>query len=142
MHITFSEQHQNLIQIGRGIIDHAKENTPASIAALAQARVALSRAVQKHVKAELAMVDRNSAAAADPRLAATMSKYHDELLAWQSLLMTCNGKWPLKAINENPRGFIRDYRPIQQALEERVRWEEEFFYPYVLSTGHLAQSSV
>jgi hypothetical protein len=141
MQTSFSEQHAGLISIGKAIIAHARENSAASLAALAQARLTLSQAVQTHVQAEQALIRSDGGNPRDEASVAVVRKYHDELLAWRRLLIDCNAKWPLKAIGEDAEGFIRDYMPIYRALEERVRWEEEVFYPCILSAAHLGRAA-
>ena len=135
--VSFSEQHHELVQIAASIMQRAKENTPASIVALTQLRLALSRSLRKHVTAEVSLVRRAGKTHGDAPASDILRKYHDELLAWQGLLIKCNVKWSPKAISAHPQGFIDEYQPIYRALKERVRWEEEVFYPYILSVAHL-----
>lgn len=142
MHETFADQHVNLIEIGRDIVRAAAENTPASIAELGRLRLALSRAVQNHVSAEFALLPQSSDFPRRADRQGILSKYHDDLLAWRHLLMGCNAQWPLAAVASDPEGFLRDYQPILQALEQRVKWEEEEFYPTLLSREHLRRVAV
>ena len=141
MHETFAEQHINLIEIGRDIV-RAEENTPASIAEIGRLRLALSRAVQSHVSAEFALLPQSGDSPRGADSQGILSKYHDDLLAWRHLLMACNAHWPLAAVASNPKGFLLAYQPILQALEQRVKWEEEEFYPAMLSLEHLRRVAV
>lgn len=142
MHETFAEQHVNLIEIGRDIVRAAVENTAASIAEIGRLRLALSHAVQSHVSAEFALLPQSSDCSRGEDRQPILSKYHDDLLAWRHLLMACNVQWPLAAVASNPKGFLHDYQPILQALEQRVQWEEEEFYPAILSLAHLRRVAV
>ncbi len=139
---TFNQQHVMLIEIGRDIVRAAAKKTAASIAEVARLRLALSRAVQSHVTAELALLPQTSDSLHGADTQAILSKYHGDLLAWSKLLIACNAQWPLAAIASDPEGFLRAYRPILQALEQRVQWEEDEFYPAILSLEHLQHAAL
>jgi hypothetical protein len=70
---------------------------------------------------------------------ALISKYHDELLVWRQQLTSCNKSWPPKRISEDAQGFLAEFQPIRDALDERVCWEEQVFYPRVLGSADLVR---
>ncbi|AUW58064.1 hypothetical protein C1T17_08035 [Sphingobium sp. SCG-1] len=135
--VSNSQQHRELIEIGRSILDAAQEHSEGSLRQVARLRLTLSRAVSDHVADELRLIRRVRPCAESGPHAPLMKSYHEGIRDWRQRLVECTVKWPSREISANPDGFIADYMPIHQALETRMRWEEDIFYPAVLSKAHL-----
>ena len=45
------------------------------------------------------------------------------------------------AVAFNRDGFLCDYHPFLQALEQRVKWEEEKFHPAIQLPEHLQRAA-
>jgi hypothetical protein len=134
----FSAQHEEMASVARAILAHvvrlaAGDPEPANDP-LPALRLTLSRTVGHHCSAEIDVL--NAHLKSHPQVAAERAdlvrRYHDELLAWRGSLMECNPNWPARRVIENPAAFLSAFRPIAEALYERVRWEEQEFYPKVL----------
>lgn len=134
---TYSDKHRELVEIGRSILDAAQEGSADSLRQVSRLRLTLSRMVSEHVADELRLVRRVHPDADKGPHAAVMKTYHAGILEWNQRLVECTVKWPSREISADPEGFIADYMPIYQSLEARVQWEEEIFYPTVLSKAHL-----
>ena len=137
MSITFAQQHCELVEIAQDIVNAVRANTAASLQDFTRSRLRLARAVQKHVGPEIALIQQLDRSVKGSDQQALLSKYHDDLRAWRMLLTECNAKWPTASVTANPSAFLSDFQPIQRALEQRVKWEEDVFYPNVLSREHL-----
>lgn len=139
----FSAQHQEMTDVAQAIVAHAAmlaadsgdegQVRPDRHDPLPEMRLALSRQIGGHCAAEIDLLkdhlNRYPQIAAD--CADLVRRYHDELLAWRGMLMECNASWPARQVKDNPRGFLAVFRPIVEALVERIRWEEQEFYPRV-----------
>lgn len=108
---------------------------------LPRLRMALSRQVAGHCSAEIDLL--NDRLRQQPQIAVEhaylVRRYHDELLARRGSLMECNANWSTRRITDNPGGFLASFKPLADALIERVRWEEQEFYPKVF--GRAVSSS-
>ena len=141
MSVTFAQQHHGLVKIAREIVDSVLRITAASIQDFTSLRLELARAIQKHVHDEIALIRQLDRSDRGSDQKALISKYHDDLLAWRMLLAECNAKWPTASVMADPKGFLSDFQPIQRALAQRVKWEEEIFYPQVLSRELLGRAA-
>lgn len=137
----FSAQHEEMARVTRAIVAHvcaltvgnggdgSKGHDP-----LPALRLALSRTVGSHCSAEIDVL--NQHLRSHPQVAVDCAglvrRYHDQLLAWRASLMECNASWPARRVVESPAAFLEAFRPIAYALQERIRWEEQEFYPKVL----------
>lgn len=119
--------HQRMISLAEAILEAARDTKADAERRLTRARLDLSRAVSDHVRVEVAFL--GSSGGAERLDQTTLSRYHDELLAWRQALMDCNAAWPIARIQADRAGFARAFRPLLHALKERVRWEEEQLYP-------------
>jgi hypothetical protein len=134
----FCAQHSQMAETAQAIIDtlmaSVSERDATGHDALPALRLELSRCVANHCSAEIALL--RDHLKQHPDIAVTHSplvrRYHDELLAWRGALMECNANWPAKRIAKDPAAFLAVFRPLVDALHERVRWEEQVFYPQVL----------
>ncbi|GGB57952.1 hypothetical protein GCM10010833_10920 [Blastomonas aquatica] len=127
-----------MAQVTRAIVEHVTDLTRGRALEaddpLPGLRWTLSRTVANHCSAEVELLrdhlQRNPQIGIDR--ADMVRRYHDELLAWRSALMECNADWPPKRVTQEPSGFLDVFRPLADALYQRIRWEEHEFYPKVL----------
>lgn len=132
MPAPFAAQHDTMVSLAEGIIAAARRGTPEAMRDLTQKRLALSKCVSDHCAAEIAEINRTGRQDnAVPDGDVLMRRYHDELLVWRRSLMECNAQWPASRVAQDADEFVASFRPIARQLSERVRWEEEVFYPAV-----------
>lgn len=127
-----------MAQVTRAIVEHvtalSRGRALEADDPLPGLRLTLSRTVASHCSAEVDLLrdhlQRNPQIGIDK--AELVRRYHDELLAWRGALMECNADWPARRVTQEPSRFLDAFRPLADALYERIRWEEQEFYPKVL----------
>jgi len=125
MNVRFTDEHQEMASIASRVIALVKTGTPASSGELNKLRLSLSKVVNAHCKEEAALMT-----GYETRLPLDIvRRYHDELLQWRRELIACNSSWPPAQVWEDRKGFLDVFSPLARALDQRVRWEEEKFYP-------------
>jgi hypothetical protein len=130
----FRSDHDRLINLADGLIAEAQKGTGADPVRLNQLRLGLSRTVADHCSAEDGLIQScGRPADGDAYLVALNQRYHDELMHWRVDLVRCHGEWPPARIRVNSQEFLEEFMPIAAALAERLRWEEEEFFPAVLA---------
>ena len=127
----FASQHDCMVDIADAILRTAKDRDAAAATRLTQLRLRLSREITDHCGAEVALINARRGETSE-RQGALIRKYHDDLLKWRHDLIACNSDWPPRRVFDDPAGFSRDFGAIAARLRERVRWEEQEFYPAVL----------
>ena len=133
MQAIFRSDHDRLIMLADGLVAEAQKGAEADPGRLNQLRLGLSRTVADHSAAEDGLVQScGRPAEDDAHLIALNARYHDELLNWRVALVRCHSEWPPLRIVANSSEFLEEFTPIASALVERLRWEEEEFYPAVL----------
>ena len=132
MSFRFTHQHHHMVELADAILSVARDAPPDATERLTTARLKLSREVSEHCRDELADLQARRPDVGDAREQALVRKYHDDLLAWRHDLIACNSNWPPARVLNEPRAFAAEFSPIAERLRERVRWEEEEFYPAVL----------
>ena len=121
-------QHREMLDLARAILQVVEEFPARSSDKLNRARLALSRTVTAHCKAEAALLEQCSEQI-KPEI---MRRYHDELLAWRYGLIACNTDWPPERVWDEPAGFKAAFRKIVDALQARILWERSAIYPIIL----------
>lgn len=129
---SYLDQHEDLIKTAQAIVEAVEENTPSSIRQVVRLRLMLSRSVLEHVAAETALVRRHAHGCDDERSVRLLKKFRDDVIAWHRRLVDCTMRWSSTAVMADPLGFLAEYRPLCRALEDRVCWEEDVFYPAFL----------
>lgn len=132
MSVRFTHQHSQMVELADTILSIARDAPPDAAERMTRARLQLSREVSEHCRVELADLNARRPDVRDARGRALVRKYHDDLMAWRNDLVTCNSNWPPHRILTEPRSFAAEFTGIAERLRERVRWEEEEFYPAVL----------
>ena len=133
MEAIFRSDHDRLIMLADGLVAEAQKGPEADPNRLNQLRLGLSRTVADHCAAEDGLVQScGRPSDGDAHLIALNARYHEELLEWRVALVRCHGEWPPQRIRASSREFLEEFTPIASALAERLRWEEEEFYPAVL----------
>lgn len=134
----FSAEHDDMDRIAQAILAHVRLLVAGAGKggddALPAMRMALSRQVANHCAAEIAELRDHLHAHPDVAVqcAAMVRRYHDELLAWRGALMECNANWSTRRIEQEPAAFLQVFSALSDALQQRIRWEEQEFYPKVL----------
>jgi hypothetical protein len=138
--MTFAEQHDSMVELADAIITAARESDRGITEVLAL-RFRLSKEIRKHVDEETALIRsrREGSGTVSAAQDTLISKYHDELLLWRQQLADCNVAWTPKRIAKDPSGFVAEFQPLRDALRQRVQWEEQVFYPRVLTTAELSR---
>lgn len=139
--MTFTNQHRKMVEIADEIVAAARDGRADRLRSLSALRLELSKEVRDHVDEETALIRAKRGGEAPVRADqnALISKYHDDLLVWRQQLTSCNTSWSPKRISEDAQGFLAEFQPIRDALDERVRWEEQVFYPRVLGSADLVR---
>lgn len=127
----FAHQHSHMVEIAESILQVARERADDAASRLTQLRLKLSRQVREHCDTELSLINARRGST-DARQAELIRRYHDDLLRWRHDLIECNSAWPPKRVFADSAGFTQAFSGIAIRLRERVRWEEEEFYPAVL----------
>ena len=134
----FADHHDQMVDLSAAIIDLAIVNSADALVELQQKRIDLSRKVSEHCASEIEALNKSGFdRQPTPQKTALVRRYHSELLAWRGALMQCNANWPTKRISQEPQGFLRVFKDITAQLRERVRWEEQEFYPAIFGTAVL-----
>lgn len=129
MTTQFKHQHGDMIDTAASILDAAHGGGADAAIALTRARLKLSREVSRHCTEEIAFLNARRPAGAPAYAAALVRKYHDDLLRWRHDLIACNSNWPPVRVLADPHVFAAEFGGLTDRLRERVRWEEEEFYP-------------
>ena len=132
MSVRFTHQHSRMVELADTILTIARDGPPDATERLTRARLGLSREVSEHCRVELADLNARRPDIRDARGQALVKKYHDDLMAWRHDLVACNSKWPPQRVLAEPRAFAAEFSGLAERLRERVRWEEDEFYPAVL----------
>jgi hypothetical protein len=130
MRNDFEHDHGEMIAIAEAILALLQRPDAEIVRELNRLRQALSASVATHCAEEAALLARRSFAGRDAE--AIVRRYYDELLAWRAALTACNSAWPVSHVVGARTAFAAAFRPIVAALRERVRWEEDVFYPAML----------
>lgn len=131
----FAVHHDHMVDLADTILSLARCGSPDALQQLQTNRIALSRTVAEHCAAEIAQMPQHSHdPQTEPEKAALVRRYHSELLAWRGSLMECNANWPTRRIADEPAAFAVVFGRIADQLRDRVRWEEDEFYPAIFGT--------
>lgn len=131
---TFAHQHGELLAHADAILSAAADGSEAALQDLPALRLAFARLVNSHCSVEIRMVNARTAQFdGDSDKRALVRRFHDELLMWRGDLMDCNATWPQRMVASDRAGFIAAFRALTDRLKARVRWEEQIFYPAVLT---------
>ena len=132
MSVRFTHQHDSMVELADEILSVARDAPPNATERLTRARLRLSREVGEHCRVELADLNARRPDIRDAHGQAMVRRYHDDLLRWRHDLIACNSNWPPARVLNEPRAFAGEFSGIAERLRERVRWEEEEFYPAIL----------
>lgn len=131
MTARFNHQHNGMIETCATILEAARAGN-ADASALTKARLRLSREVAEHCTQEIAYLDARRPRTPSPRVSALLTRYDDDLLRWRHDLITSNCNWPPARVFAESDAFAAEFEELAKRLCDRVRWEEEEFYPVVL----------
>lgn len=132
----FAGHHDQLIELADAILTLSADGSAEALTLLQTQRIALSKSVSEHCAAEIAHLPAQAREPqADPHKAMLLREYHSGLLAWRGALMECNANWPSRRIADEPGGFVRVFEKLATSLRDRVRWEEQEFYPAIFGAN-------
>lgn len=126
MDTKFKSDHAEMLATARAIVDLVARGTARDDQSLNRFRLRLSRLIANHCAVEGLLLHSPAARALPPAVSA---RYHDELLDWRRELTLCNSHWPPARVWADRAGFLAAFAPLASALERRIRWEEQEFYP-------------
>jgi hypothetical protein len=130
---VFSDHHDQLVAQAEQIIATVQADCAQVLNDLPAQRMMLSRLVNTHCSAEIAVINaRTSSLDGCKTRAALVRRFHDELLAWRGDLMDCNAHWSQSRVAQDPQGFLAVFRGLADRLRARVQWEEQTFYPAIM----------